>query len=84
MVQKNSKIFIAGHKGLVGSAIIRKLRSKGYNNLITMARAANDDKKEVCKCIGDKMFNHVNKYTINGSSNDAINIKDKLNIETCN
>tara|TARA_B000000557_G_scaffold124355_1_gene100735 strand:+ start:358 stop:1344 length:987 start_codon:yes stop_codon:yes gene_type:complete len=55
-----------------------------YDNLITMARAANDDKKEVCKCIGNKMFEHVNKYTINGSSNDAINIKDKLNIETCN
>ena len=55
-----------------------------YNNLISMARAANDDKKEVCKCIGNKMFEHVNKYTVNGSSNDAINIKDKLNIETCN
>ena len=55
-----------------------------YNNIITMARAANNDKKEVCKCIGDKMFNHVNKYTLNGGSNDANNIKDKLNIETCN
>ena len=55
-----------------------------YNNLITMARAANDDKKEVCKCIGDKMLNHVNKYTINGSSNDANYSIDKLNIESCN
>ncbi|MBU0897872.1 NAD-dependent epimerase/dehydratase family protein, partial [Patescibacteria group bacterium] len=33
-MQKNSKIYIAGHLGLVGSAIIRKLQSDGYNNLI--------------------------------------------------
>ncbi len=33
-MEKNSSIFIAGHSGLVGSAIVRELRSKGYNNLI--------------------------------------------------
>lgn len=33
-MEKNSLIFIAGHSGLVGSAIVRELRSKGYNNLI--------------------------------------------------
>lgn len=32
---KNSKIYIAGHKGLVGSAIIRCLKKEGYKNLIT-------------------------------------------------
>jgi len=31
---KNSKIYIAGHKGLVGSAIVKNLESKGYTNLI--------------------------------------------------
>jgi hypothetical protein len=55
-----------------------------YDDLITMANSANDGKKEVCKCIGDKMLNHINKYTINGSSNDAIKMKDNLNIESCN
>jgi GDP-L-fucose synthase len=30
----NSKIYIAGHNGLVGSAIVRKLRNDGYNNLV--------------------------------------------------
>jgi GDP-L-fucose synthase len=34
MVNKKSKIYIAGHNGLVGSAIVRKLKSKGYKNLI--------------------------------------------------
>ena len=30
-INKKSKIFIAGHKGMVGSAILRKLKSKGLN-----------------------------------------------------
>ncbi|OYT33743.1 MAG: GDP-fucose synthetase, partial [Candidatus Aenigmarchaeota archaeon ex4484_52] len=33
-MEKNSKIYIAGHRGLVGSAIKRKLEKDGYNNLI--------------------------------------------------
>lgn len=34
-MQKNSRIYVAGHNGLVGSAICRKLQSKGYSNIIT-------------------------------------------------
>lgn len=34
-MQKNPKIYIAGHTGLVGSAIYRKLESEGYSNLMT-------------------------------------------------
>jgi GDP-L-fucose synthase len=33
-MQKNSKIYIAGHRGLVGSAIVKSLKQKGYTNLI--------------------------------------------------
>lgn len=33
-MDKNSKIYVAGHRGLVGSAIVRNLQSKGYNNII--------------------------------------------------
>ena len=38
MIKYNSRIFIAGHKGLVGSAIYRKLKEKGYKNLIIANR----------------------------------------------
>lgn len=31
----SSKIFVAGHRGMVGSAIVRKLKEKGYNNIVT-------------------------------------------------
>ena len=34
-MDSNSKVFVAGHKGLVGSAILRNLQSRGYKNLIT-------------------------------------------------
>lgn len=34
-MDKNSKIYIAGHRGMVGSAIYRKLQKEGFNNLIT-------------------------------------------------
>ena len=33
-MEKNSKIYVAGHRGLVGSAIVRSLESKGYTNII--------------------------------------------------
>ncbi len=33
-MEKNSKIYVAGHTGLVGSAITRNLQKKGYNNLL--------------------------------------------------
>jgi GDP-L-fucose synthase len=38
----DSKIFIAGHRGMVGSAIFRNLVSKGYTNIITKTRAELD------------------------------------------
>ena len=34
MLKKNSKIYIAGHKGMVGSAIYSTLQKNGYCNLI--------------------------------------------------
>ena len=34
-MEKDGKIYVAGHKGLVGSAIVRKLSSEGYSDLIT-------------------------------------------------
>jgi len=33
-METNSKIYVAGHNGMVGSAIVRKLKDEGYNNLI--------------------------------------------------
>ena len=35
MIDKNAKIYIAGHRGLVGGAILRRLQADGYTNLLT-------------------------------------------------
>ena len=35
-MDSDSKIYVAGHRGLVGSALIRQLHQKGYNNIITI------------------------------------------------
>ena len=42
MINFNSKIFVAGHRGLVGSAIVRKLKKKGYKKIITISRSELD------------------------------------------
>ena len=38
MIKKNSRIYVAGHKGLIGSAIVRNLILNGYKNIITISR----------------------------------------------
>src|SRR5580658_3575174 len=38
MIPKDSSIFVAGHTGLVGSAVLRKLRSEGFTNLLVARR----------------------------------------------
>ena len=41
-MEKESKIYVAGHRGMVGSAIVRKLTSLGYANLLTRTSAELD------------------------------------------
>jgi len=42
MMYKNSKIYIAGHRGMVGSAIVRRLQAEGFFNLILKTRSTLD------------------------------------------
>ena len=42
MINKTSKIYVAGHKGLVGSAILRKLKDDGYKKIIVSTRSELD------------------------------------------
>ena len=56
MIRKNDKIFIAGHKGLVGSAIYKLLKKKNYKNLIIENRKNLDlfDQKKVKNFLKEK------------------------------
>ncbi|MBR6201160.1 MAG: GDP-L-fucose synthase [Spirochaetales bacterium] len=50
-MEKNAKIYVAGHRGLVGSAIVRALQAQGYNNIITKTHKELDliDQKAVAE-----------------------------------
>src|SRR5215213_5317290 len=44
-VEKSDKIFVAGHRGLVGSALVRKLQEEGFGDLLLRDRAELDLRK---------------------------------------
>lgn len=46
-MEKNSRIFVAGHKGLVGSALVRQLKSEGYDNIVTYDKQSLDLRKQL-------------------------------------
>ena len=60
-MQKDSKIFVAGHNGLVGSAIVRRLKEEGYTNVITKDRSECDLTKsdDVKKLFEDNRIDFV-------------------------
>ena len=55
MISKNSKIFVAGHNGLVGSAIVKKLKQKGYKKILTIEKSKLDLTNQT------KVFNFLKK-----------------------
>ena len=55
MLSKKSKIFIAGHKGMVGSSIYRKLKKTGYKNLLLV------DKRKLDLLDQKKVYDFLNK-----------------------
>ncbi|MDE6271641.1 MAG: GDP-L-fucose synthase [Muribaculaceae bacterium] len=42
MMEKDAKIYVAGHRGMVGSAIVRELQRQGYSNIITRTHSELD------------------------------------------
>ena len=59
MINKNSKIYVAGHNGLIGSAILRRLKDKGYTNIIYRSKKQLDLKSQA------KVLNFLKKQKPN-------------------
>ena len=55
MIKKNEKIFVAGHNGLIGSAIVKQLKKKGYKAIITI------DKKKLNLLNQNEVFKFLKK-----------------------
>ena len=60
-MERDSKIYVAGHKGLVGSAIVRNLNSKGFRNIITRTHQQLDliDQQQTRKFFSEKRPDYV-------------------------
>ena len=61
MMNSNDKIYVTGHNGMVGSAIVRKLREKGFINIITRSSSELDltDQKNVHNFLQDESPDYV-------------------------
>ena len=68
MINSNSKIFITGHKGLVGSAVYNLLKKKKFKKLITA------DRKKLNLLNTKKVYNFVKKHKINVIINCAAKV----------
>lgn len=60
-MEKNSKIYVAGHRGMVGSAIVRGLERQGYTNIITRTHSQLDltDQRAVKQFFADEKPEYV-------------------------
>ena len=68
MIEKNSKIFVTGHKGLVGSSIVRRLKFHGYKNLILKTKNQLDLRNQ------NKVKNFFKKRKIDAVINAAATV----------
>lgn len=89
-MKKDSKIYVSGHNGMVGSAIVRELKKQGYSNIITLSHKKLDlrDKTET-----ERFFiTHEPEYVFNAAAKvggiyanvkyPASFIYDNINIQT--
>ena len=58
-LEKSDKIFVAGHNGMVGKAITRKLKELNYENLLQVSKSELDLKNEQSVKIGLRLTNQI-------------------------
>ena len=89
-MDKGSSIFLAGHKGLVGSAVYKKLKSKGFKKIITLDKKKVDlrnyDKPGFIGDLGNKLGNnniniasfHLGRRNVGGEAIALVEIDGKI------
>ena len=78
MIDLKAKIYVAGHKGLVGSAILRKLNKRGYKKIITENKSKLDltNQSKVVKFFSNKVEKEDQARYLSGT---CLNIFDNVN-----
>ena len=59
-MNKDAECYVAGHRGMVGGAIVRHLQQQGYNNIITRTSAELDLRNQ--HAVNDFFFNNKPAY----------------------
>ena len=90
MIKKDEKIFLAGHKGMIGSAIYKKLKEKGYKKIITVEKRKLDlrNQNEVFDFIKTLGCESINLLIPNSELVDKFmvlinEIKNDFDLEEC-
>ena len=73
-MDRQSKIYVAGHRGLVGSAIVNNLKNKGYNNLLLRTH----DELDLTDQHATKDFFIKEKLKLFGDYEDAVNQSNNI------
>ena len=66
-MDSDSKIFVAGHRGMVGSAVVRRLKASGFSNLVTATRSELDLTNEAATL--DFLQTHRPDVVVNSAAN---------------
>lgn len=72
MMEKNAKIYVAGHRGMVGSAIVRELERQGYGSPLREFLYV-DDLANLCVFL---MNNYSGDETVNAGTGKELTIKE--------
>jgi GDP-L-fucose synthase len=80
VLPKTGKIFVAGHKGLVGSAIVRRLRQAGHDNILTADRQTLDLLNQ--KAVADFFAGEKPEYVVDAAAKvGGIKANDELSAD---
>lgn len=65
MLSRDAKIFVSGHRGLVGSALVRLLKREGFRNILTVDRSVLDLRNQTA--VSDWFLTHWPEYVIHAA-----------------
>jgi nucleoside-diphosphate-sugar epimerase len=82
----HAKIYVAGHRGLVGSAIVRRLEQEGYTNIVVRTHAELDlrDAHEVADFFAaENQRMYFSRQHVSGESSQTRRIRQNFSLTMC-